>query len=386
MIIWKKMGTILLAASLLSASLAPAAMAKERHKVGKINLTIDSDIRSGREGGDVTAAPTGSNSGLYYVDSCEVTNDSGDAWTRSNPPQVDITLGVEDEDASYFASSASNGFKLTFGPSTKNRFYKVKFVDAKRKDSSATLILTVQLLFVKDADTSTAIPPSNLRWDQSHNGAGLWEQVSSSKYYQVQLIKDGSQTGPIKDIYSTNYNFADQITAPGTYKFQVRSIKSGNSAKSGWRTSDAWTVNSGDVTALGNTPAAPPAESSGLANSSGGQQGAGEGYGPAGISSQPTGNTGETNGPAAENGSWQQAADGVRWWWQNRDGSYPASEWKEINGQWYYFNADGYMAKGWVTVDQKSYCLDPSTGVMYANTRTPDNYWVDSSGAWVPGA
>lgn len=375
MIIWKKMGAALLAAALLSTALSPATMAEERQKVGKINLTIDSDIWAGREGGDVTAAPAGSNAGLYYVDSCEVTNDDGDSWSRSKPPQVDITLGVEDEDANYFASSASNNFKLTFGSSSKNHFYKVKFLDARRKDSNATLILTVQLLFDKDADTSTATAPSNLHWNSGRGGAGSWDQVSSSKYYQVQLIKDGSETGPIKDIYDTTYNFANQITAPGTYKFKVRSIKSSNSAKSSWSTSDSWTVSSEDVTSLGNTPAAPPADHSyGPGNSSGPQ---GNGSGPQGNSSGPQ---------AADNGSWQKAADGIRWWWQNGDGSYPASAWKEINGQWYYFTQDGYMATGWVDVGGKSYYLDPSTGAMYANTRTPDNYLVDASGAWVPGA
>lgn len=369
MISWKKMGAVLLAASLFSATLSLAAMAEERQKIGKINLTIDSDILAGREGGDVTATPTGSNSNLYYVDSCEVTNDDGDSWSKSKPPQVDITLEVENEDTSYFSSSASSGFKLTFGSSAKNHFYKIKFLEAKRKDSNATLILTVQLPFDKDADTSTATAPTNLRWDQSHNGSGSWDKVSTSKFYQVQLIKDGAETGPIKDIYDTAYNFAAQITAPGTYQFKARSVKSSNSAKSQWNKSDSWTVSSADVTALGNTPAAPPADNS---------------YGPG--NSGPAQTAGNTSGPAAENGRWQQAADGVRWWWQNADGSYPASAWKEINGQWYYFDSQGYMATGWIEVDGKSYYLDPSTGAMFANTRTPDNYWVDASGAWVPGA
>ena len=35
------------------------------------------------------------------------------------------------------------------------------------------------------------------------------------------------------------------------------------------------------------------------------------------------------------------------------------------------------MATGWIELDGKSYYLDPSTGAMYANTRTPDNFWVD---------
>lgn len=322
--------------------MAPMAMAASRQKVGRINLTIDSDIRSGREGGDVEITPTGDNTDLYYVDSWEITNESGDSWSRSDPPQVQIILGVEDEEEYYFAGESASNFKLTLGSSSKNRFDKIKFVKADRKDSNATMILTIQLVFDKDADTSSATAPSSLRWDDADNGVGSWKEVSSTKYYQVQLIKDGSTIGEIKDIYDLSYNFADQITVPGTYKFKVRSVKSSNSAKSSWVTSNAWTVNETDILNLGNTP------------------------------------------QASGSGSWQQSADG-RWWWRNADGSYPASAWMEINGQWYYFLADGYMATGWIELNGISYCLDPNSGAMYANTRTPDGYWVDGSGAWIPG-
>ena len=214
MITWKKVGTALLVASLISSVLAPAAMAASKKKVGKIYLTIDSDIRTGRDGGDVEVTATGDNTGLYYVDSWEVTNDDGDTWSSSKPPQVDIILGVEDEEEYYFSNTSSSNFKLTLGSSSKYRFDKIKFVNAKRKDSNATLILTVQLVFDKDADTSAAAAPSNLQWDSAHNGNGSWNEVSSAKYYQTQLIKNGAAIGEIKDIYNTSYDFREQITAP----------------------------------------------------------------------------------------------------------------------------------------------------------------------------
>ena len=242
MITWKKVGTALLVASLISSVLAPAAMAASKKKVGKIYLTIDSDIRTGRDGGDVEVTATGDNTGLYYVDSWEVTNDDGDTWSSSKPPQVDIILGVEDEEEYYFSNTSSSNFKLTLGSSSKYRFDKIKFVNAKRQDSNATLILTVQLVFDKDADTSAAAAPSNLQWDSAHNGNGSWNEVSSAKYYQTQLIKNGAAIGEIKDIYNTSYDFREQITAPGTYQFKVRSVKSSNSAKSSWNTSGSWAI------------------------------------------------------------------------------------------------------------------------------------------------
>lgn len=57
---------------------------------------------------------------------------------------------------------------------------------------------------------------------------------------------------------------------------------------------------------------------------------------------------------------WKQDAKG--WWWQEDNGSYPASTWKNIGGKSYYFGADGYML---------------------ANTTTPDGYKVGPDGAWI---
>lgn len=59
---------------------------------------------------------------------------------------------------------------------------------------------------------------------------------------------------------------------------------------------------------------------------------------------------------------WQKDANG--WWYINPDGSYPVDEWKELGGVWYYFGYQGYI---------------------WTNTWTPDGYYVNEDGAWVPG-
>ena len=65
-------------------------------------------------------------------------------------------------------------------------------------------------------------------------------------------------------------------------------------------------------------------------------------------------------------GSWQQNATG--WWWQRTDNSYPADEWKWIDG-----NGDGTA---------ESYYFDQN-GYLITNTTTPDGYTVNADGAWV---
>lgn len=64
-------------------------------------------------------------------------------------------------------------------------------------------------------------------------------------------------------------------------------------------------------------------------------------------------------------GTWQKNAQG--WWYDNGDGTWPASTWQWIDGnndgiaECYYFDANGY-------------CL--------TNTLTPDAYTVNADGAW----
>ncbi len=59
-------------------------------------------------------------------------------------------------------------------------------------------------------------------------------------------------------------------------------------------------------------------------------------------------------------GEWKQDSRG--WWYQNDDGSYPISSWKEVEGKQYYFDASGFMLH---------------------DTTTPDGYKVGSDGAWI---
>ena len=332
----KQAAALFITAALLSSSFAPAALADSKTKVGRICLTFNSDIRAGNSGGEVDVTPTGNNTNLYYVDAVEVVNDEGDDWSKSNPPEADITLCLEDEEEYTFSGTSSGSFKLTLDSSVKSRFDKIKFIDARKTDGGAAMILTVKMIFDEDADISEAAAPKNLSWDFNNPNVAVWDDVESSKYFQIQLYRNGSLVtppgggSPTLSIYNTFYDFTDWMSENGTYTFKVRSVKDSNNAKSRWVSS--------------------PEQKAGSTVFEG----------------------------------WQRAADHVRWWWQNTDGTYPASQWKEINGQWYYFDADGYMATGWVQVNGLYYYLDPTSGAMYANRYTPDNCWVDVNGVWIP--
>ncbi len=113
-------------------------------------------------------------------------------------------------------------------------------------------------------------------------------------------------------------------------------------------------------------------------------------------------------------GEWVQ--DAIGWWYRNTDGTWPKSQWEELewNGtkNWYYFNENGYMATGWILDGGFWYYLHPTSdgtqgymytdwnqiggvwyyfnpniggpkGSMLADTTTPDGYKVDANGAWI---
>lgn len=79
-------------------------------------------------------------------------------------------------------------------------------------------------------------------------------------------------------------------------------------------------------------------------------------------------------------GEWIQDASG--WWYKYEDGSYPASCWKKIDGEWYSFDGNGYMRSGqWYQEGDSWYYLNPD-GSMAHDTQI-DGYTIDSDGKWV---
>ena len=92
-----------------------------------------------------------------------------------------------------------------------------------------------------------------------------------------------------------------------------------------------------------------------------------------------------------DNGSWYYLKDSgsmaTGWlkdggtWYYLKDSGSMATGWIKDNGSWYYLKDSGAMATGWIKDNGKWYYL-ASSGNMLSNTRTPDGYYVDASGAW----
>ena len=83
-------------------------------------------------------------------------------------------------------------------------------------------------------------------------------------------------------------------------------------------------------------------------------------------------------------GQWMH--DGVGWWYQNTDGTYPINCWKKIDNVWYYFNGSGYILTGWQSIGGTWYYFNGS-GAMVTGWQSIGGTWYyfAGSGAMVIG-
>ena len=79
----------------------------------------------------------------------------------------------------------------------------------------------------------------------------------------------------------------------------------------------------------------------------------------------------------ASNAEWR--ASGPNWWYS--EGSSYAVGWKQIDGQWYYFDSNGYMVTGWMQSDDGNWYYFYSNGMM-AHDCTIDGCYLNSNGVW----
>ncbi len=340
--IWKKAAAALMAALMAGFTTVPALAAEERTKIESVSLTFTAYDDS-EEYGEVEVT---SKEGSFSVEDVEFLSNTA----SSKYPRVKVTLTAED--GYYFASSNRSLFTLSGEGAS--------FSSASLRNSKSTIVVTVQLKNYTGAQADVA---DDVEWD--YEGSGSWGEVTNAGYYEVRLRRGGTVIGEIMKVDDTQFNFCNMITQTGNYSFQVRTVNRYVSAnKSKWVSSERWSVDSETLQRIRSNAA------NGVNNNL---------YS---TGANVSGNTGTTS-PTAYNG-WQQSPSG--YWYRNADGTWPASCWQLIDGQWYYFNASGYrMTSEWLHhTDGNWYYLGPN-GAMLTNTRTPDNCYVDGNGIYIPG-
>jgi lysozyme len=75
-------------------------------------------------------------------------------------------------------------------------------------------------------------------------------------------------------------------------------------------------------------------------------------------------------------GEWIEDKPTGKWWYKHNDGSYTKSGWEKINGNWYLFDADGWMLYDWKKDGNNWYFLgDRNDGAMKTG-------WVLTGSKW----
>lgn len=88
--------------------------------------------------------------------------------------------------------------------------------------------------------------------------------------------------------------------------------------------------------------------------------------------------------PIRANAEWKSDSKG---YWYTEGSSYVKNDWRQINGEWYHFDYDGYMEKGWIFTDTQTvrnwYFLNDD-GSMFTGTKEINGvqYRFDSTGKW----
>lgn len=83
--------------------------------------------------------------------------------------------------------------------------------------------------------------------------------------------------------------------------------------------------------------------------------------------------------------SWK--GDSTGWWVEDSAGWYPQSQWQKIDGKWYYFKSSGYMATGeyfngyWFNSDGS---MDDTYFLTWMSNST--GWWVEDKSGWWPSS
>lgn len=340
----KKAHAIILAAMMSTVCATTAFAAEEATKIVSIPLTIVSDID---EKENITDVDITTESKLFEVIDYEITNEPDDTWEDGQKPKLKIKLEVrEDEDAAFDKELKVEDVVISLtSNNTEGKEAKVTKVVRSGQEKA---YVYVTLPAVGDGKYDLAIP--EISWVDESTKA-YWDEAEDATSYELKIYRDdkllNAKTLTTEDNF---YDFAEYFTEEGDYQYKVRAVY--NKANKGeWEESDDMVVETDDFfeNIYPNIP----------------------------NINIPV-NKGPVVGTGDKTGKWM--LDDVGYWWLNPDRTWPANQWKEINGKHYFFNANGYMHKGWVFTDGQWY-FTGDDGARVINT-TISNCKLNAQGVW----
>ena len=334
----KRFGAALLAIA-MSAVLAFPAMAATYEYIDEVTLHISNGITVGEIDCDVDVTV---DEDEVEVESVTITNEPEDQWDSGDDPEIKIVLAVTDTEEYRFDLKKSTVY------SSEGKITSVSGSKSKR----ATITIKLPELEYDEGYYDDLLEVEGVNWDEG-SAVAYWSENDSAVRYDVRLYRNDSAVGTVISTTDNSCDLAQYFTRKGEYYFKVRAVRS-STLKGDWTESDILEVDADEAAELRGTSTS---------------------------SSTSSGSTTTTTTASTTEGTWVQNETG--WWWCNPDRTYPASNWKKINGYWYYFNAAGYCVMNtWVQTDGKWYYCG-NDGDMWVSRWTPDGYYVDANGVWV---
>ena len=364
-----------LAAVLAAAMSVPALAADDREKIDdvKLRFSYSQEPASGEDIGDISVT---AESAGYTVENAEYTNaEEKDVWTVGDVPEVKVELYAED--GYRFSYPSSSHFSVSGGGADLKR--------ARSYHDGDYIEVYVEL----DRIGGKLEGASGLDWNDT---TATWDEIEGAKSYEVRLLRD-DKTVTTVETTGTSYNFGGYFNEEGDYTFRVRAIASYNNRAGHWSDdSDTLYIDEDEVGRYGgsgrwvqDTRGWWYAYDTGGYPTNGWMQIGGlwylfdnSGYMLTGWQ-RKDGDWYYMNPSGAMLTGWQ-AINGA-WYYLNPSGVMQTG-WQAINGAWYYMNSSGVMLTGWQNLGGQWYYLG-TNGAMYANTWTPDGYYVNGSGVWV---
>lgn len=333
----------------------------------ELSFSVGQEPAAGDDVGEVSVSPAGD--AHFRVEFANFETES-ERWTIGERPVIRVELQADDE--YYFGYTTKSHFKFS-GASN------ITLKKATRRDKNTTMTVEVYLKRI-----GGVLPPvEGIEWSSS--AIAIWEPMEGAKSYEVRLLRNGS-TVTTATTSGTSYNFVKNISKAGDYSFRVRAVSSYDDRKGEWSDeSESFDIEKDDIEGLKNSSSSSTSSSSPsyssqgwMRNSTGWWYSNGDGTWLSGGWHNINNVWYYFNGSGYILTGWQLING--RWYYMNASGAM-LTGWQYINNAWYYLDAGGAMLTGWQYINGKWYYMDLSTGVMYANTITPDGYRVDASGA-----
>ena len=210
---------------------------------------------------------------------------------------------------------------------------------------------------------------SNVKLDKN-SGLASWD--GNGNRYEVKLYRD-SGVVTTKMTTGTSYDLSGYFTKNGSYYVSVR-VNNNSGSTGSWKSSPKLSLSR--------------AQADQIRGYFGGITQTVYKNGSNGTAVLPGGNTGFMPGTYGTTPLWTGTGwwmhDGRGWLFMKADSTYTKNTFEIINNRYYYFGTDGYMQTGWIQIGNNWYYMG-ADGAMLTNVWTPDGYYVNDYGVYVPG-